>query len=114
MELGTVLFFLVLFFRNLFGHLYIYTWVAIIVLQFLAESMILKMPIQYGTDKITMIVLLVLAIIIQVIADWLAIRKRRMWHDEQHTFRLYHHNGHVAEWVNTKTADIKAGNVYRV
>jgi magnesium-transporting ATPase (P-type) len=114
LEMGSVLFFLALFLRNIFGYLYIYAWLAILILQFLAESLIFHAPIQYGTDKVSMVVLLILATVIQMISDWLSFRKRRSWQDDQSTYKVYHHNGHVAEWVNTKASEIKPGNVFRL
>jgi hypothetical protein len=49
-----------------------------------------------------MIVLLVIAVILQFIADLLALRKRRQWEDNQNSYQVYHHNGHLAEWTNHK------------
>jgi len=51
---------------------------------------------------------------VQVVADWLTFRKRRQWKEPEHAYRLYHHNGHLAEWVNTLAKDIKAGNIFKV
>ena len=104
LKIGSFIFFLALFLRNIFGHIYIYSWVAIIVLQFICEQLLLNMPIQYGTDKTSMIVFLVLAVVIQIIADWLSFRKRSHWEDNDSIHRVYHHNGAVAEWVNTKAS----------
>lgn len=112
--MSSVLFYLALFLRNIFGYLYVYAWLAIIIFQFVAEQMILKMKIQYGTDKASMIVLLVLAICVQIISDWLSFRKRRQWTEDDTLYRLYHHNGHMAEWINTKASEIKAGNIYKL
>jgi len=69
---------------------------------------------QYSHDKVSLIVLLILAMIVQVVADWLTFRKRRQWKEPEHAYRLYHHNGHLAEWVNTQAKDIKAGNIFKV
>jgi hypothetical protein len=49
-----------------------------------------------------MIVLLVIAVILQFIADLLALRKRRQWEDNKNSYQVYHHNGHLAEWTNHK------------
>lgn len=114
LEVSSLLFVLALLFRNVFGYLYIYAWLAIIIFQFVAEKAILGMPIQYGVDKTSMIVLLVLAVTVQILADWLSFRKRRHWQENTTAYRLYHHNGHLAEWVNTRASDIKAGNVFKV
>lgn len=70
--------------------------------QSIAENLIIKRPIQYGTEKSLMIILLVVAIIIQFVADLLAVRKRRQWEDNKNSYKVYHHNGHLAEWTNHK------------
>jgi magnesium-transporting ATPase (P-type) len=114
LKIGTFLYTLALFFRNIFGHLYIYAWIALIVLQSIAENVLMKTPIQYGNDKGGVIVLLVLSVMVQTAADWLSFRKRRIWEENGHVYRMYHHNGHLAEWVNTTGAEIKAGNIYMV
>jgi hypothetical protein len=49
-----------------------------------------------------MIVLLVIAIIIQLIADLLSVGKRRNWEENKLSYKVYHHNGKMAEWVNVK------------
>lgn len=112
--MSSVLFYLALFFRNIFGYLYIYAWLLIIIFHFLAEQIVLNMPIQYGTDKASMIVLLVLAITVQILVDWLSFRNRRKWTENDTLYRMYHHNGHMAEWINTKASEIKAGNIYKL
>ncbi len=114
LKIGSFIFILALFLRNIFGYIYIYSWISIIVLQFISEQLLLNMPIQYGTDKTAMIVFLVLAVIIQIIADWLSFRKRSIWEDNSSIHRVYHHNGEVAEWVNTKASEIKGGNIYKL
>lgn len=76
---GNFLFLLALFMRNLFGYLYIYGWVAVIALIFVQEYVLVKMADQYGHDKATLIVLLVFAVAMQTVADWLGFRKRRHW-----------------------------------
>lgn len=72
------------------------------------------MPIQYGADKVSMIVLLVNAIVIQLISDWLSFRKRSKWQDNNSIYRIYYNNGEIGEWINTKAIDIKAGNIYKL
>ena len=84
------------------------------MLQFVSENILIKLPDQYGNDKVTLIVLLVLVIIVQIISDWLGFRKRRHWDENNHQYRIYHHNGHVAEWVHTKASEIKAGNIFKL
>lgn len=76
---GNGLFLGVLMLRNVFTYFYVYAWVAIIVLQFIAEGTFLKGPIQYGTNKVGVIVILIVAIILQLVADIFAVRKRRNW-----------------------------------
>lgn len=87
------LFLLALFFRNLFGSLYIYCWVGLLVLQLLAEQLLFKMNIQYGIDKLPMLILLVFAIIIQILCDGLSFRKRNKWQENNEVVRIYHNNG---------------------
>ena len=70
---------LALLMRNVFGYLYIYGWVGIIALIFVMEYVILKMPDQYGHDKVTLILLLFLCVALQTVTDWLSFRKRRHW-----------------------------------
>lgn len=75
---GSLLFF-ALVLRNVFSYFYIYAWIGIIVLQFVAERTFLYAPIQYGAQKKGLIVLVVIAIALQLVADWLSVRKRRLW-----------------------------------
>jgi hypothetical protein len=72
------------------------------VLQFVAESTFLYAPIQYGAQKKGLIVLVVVAIALQLLADWLSVRKRRIWDENRSSYKVYHHNGRMAEWVNIK------------
>ena len=100
--------------RNVFGYLYIYGWLALIVLLFVEEYIFVKLPDQYGHDKVALIVILVLAIILQTVADWLGFRKRRQWNENNENYKVYHHNGQMAEWVNTQGSQIKAGNIFKL
>ena len=79
LQTSSFLFVLALLMRNIFGYLYIYGWVGIIVLQFVEEYILIKLPDQYGHDKASLIVLLALSVILQTVADWLTFRKRRLW-----------------------------------
>lgn len=79
LTVGNGLFLAVLMLRNVFTYFYIYTWIAVIVLQFIAESTFLKGPIQYGNNKAGVIVILIVAIVLQLVADIFAVRKRRNW-----------------------------------
>ena len=72
------------------------------------------MPIQYGTDKASMIVLLAISIMVHIICDWLSFRKRSKWQDNNNFYKIYYNHGEIGEWVNTKATDIKAGNIYKL
>jgi magnesium-transporting ATPase (P-type) len=89
-------------------------WIAILVLQSIAENSTLNGPIQYGSQKKGLIVLVVVAVIIQLIADCLAVRKRRGWEENRMSYKVYHHNGKMAEWVNVKAHEIQPGHLYKV
>ena len=69
--------------RNLFGYLYIYGWLTLIVLLFVEEYILVSLPDQYGHDKAALVVLLLLAIILQTVADWMGFRKRRQWSENK-------------------------------
>jgi len=65
--------------RNVFGYLYIWLWVAVILLQMVMEGVVIKAAIQYGMSTTLHIVLLVIAVVVQSLADAFSIRKRRVW-----------------------------------
>jgi hypothetical protein len=71
------LFFIILILRNIFTYLYIYLWIGIIVIQFIAEKILLNGPIQYGTEKVPIILLIIIAVAIQMFADIFSVYKRR-------------------------------------
>lgn len=79
LTVGNGLFLAVLMLRNVFTYFYIYAWISVIVLQLIAESTFLKGPIQYGTNKAGVIALLIVAIVLQLLADIFSVRKRRNW-----------------------------------
>lgn len=114
LQTGTALFTVALLLRNTLGQLWVWAWLLVILLHFIAEGMLFKRPIQYSNDRVALIVLLLLAMGVQILADWLGFRKRRQWKDPEEKYRLYHHNGHLAEWVLTPARDIKAGHIYKV
>lgn len=104
----------VLMLRNVLTYFYIYAWIAVVVLQFIAESTFLNGPIQYGTNKVGAILILIIAIVLQLVADIFAVRKRRNWSENTNFYKVYHHNGRNAEWVNIKAHEIKPGHIYTV
>ena len=79
LKVGSILTFLSILFRNFFTYFYVWACVALILLQFFMEKILLEMPIQYATDKVSIIVVLLIALILQTVFDWLAFRKRRHW-----------------------------------
>lgn len=85
-----------------------------IVLQFVAENLLLDGIIQYGTSKVGMIIMVILAIIIQIISEIISLRKRRSWEENRNSYRVYHHNGHMAEWANVRAHELKPGHVYKI
>ena len=84
---GNGLFLGVLVLRNVFTYFYIYAWIAVVVLQFIAESTFLKGPIQYGTNKVGIIVIIIVAILLQLVADIFAVRKRRNWSKNTNVYK---------------------------
>lgn len=87
---------LVVALRNVFGYFYIWAWLVLIIFQRAIEKFVLKNFIQYGTETIMMIVLLALAVLIQLLADFTTVRKRRDWEENELGYHVYHHNGHMA------------------
>ena len=81
LKVTRALFFTALLFRNLCAELYIYAWAAVLLLQLFAERLLFQKDIQYGTDKTSMLVLLVAAIAMQVLCDTLSYRRRNKWQD---------------------------------
>jgi hypothetical protein len=53
------------------------------------------MPIQYGPDKLSMIVLIVIAFVLELICGWLSFRKRSKWQDNNSIYRIYYNNGEI-------------------
>jgi len=79
------------------GYFYVYLWVGVLVLQFVAERTFLNGEIQYGTNKTPMIIIIILGLIIQVISDVLSVYKRRKsWSENRDNYQVYHHNGKMA------------------
>jgi len=113
-KVSSFLFINMLVFRNVFTYAYIYAWIAVIILQVVAENQLLGGPIQYGSSITVNIILIIIAVIIQVISDFIILKKRRDWQENTNLYQVYHHNGQMAEWVNFHAQEICPGHVYKV